>query len=71
MFGVGPLNSLIPNSMMEAPTYGQANATYVYNRLIVIFQLTRRPAVSTYKGCVASDGDLLDDISVNMQTGTL
>lgn len=74
-FGVGPLNTLIPNSMMEAPTYGQANATYVYNRLIVLFQLSTNTTTGTvsvtYKGCVASDGDMLDDVTVNMQTGTL
>lgn len=75
VFGVGPLNSLIPNSMMEAPTYGQANATYVYNRMLVLFQLSTNASTGnvsvTYKGCVASDGDLLDDVTVNMQTGTL
>lgn len=73
-FGVGPLNSLIPNSMMEAPTYGQANATYVYNRMLVLFQLSTSSSGTvsvTYKGCVAADGDLLDDVTVNMQTGTL
>ncbi len=75
VFGVGPLNSLIPNSMMEAPTYGNANATYVYNRLLVVFQLSTSASSGTtsvtYKGSLAADGDLLDDLTVNMQTGNL
>lgn len=69
VFGLGPQSALIPNSMMEAPTYSSANATYIYNRLLVVFELTSSKV--TFKTVLGADGDLPDDLSVNMQTGTL
>jgi hypothetical protein len=74
VFGVGPQNSLIPNSMLEAPTYGNANATYIYNRLLAVFEVATSSSGSvkvTFKGILGTDGDLLDDMSVNMQNATL
>lgn len=67
--GLGPQNALIPNSILEAPTYGNANATYIYNRLLVVFELTASKV--TFKAVLASDGDMLDDLNINMQTSTL
>ena len=69
VFGLGPQSALIPNSMMEAPTYSSANASYIYNRLLVVFELTASKV--TFKTVLGADGDLPDDLSVNMQTGTL
>lgn len=66
VFGLGPQSSLIPGSMMEAPTYAGAHATYVYNRLLVVFELTATKV--TFKTVLGADGDLLDDLTVNMQT---
>ena len=66
VFGCGPQNGLIPNSMVEAPTYSNANAQYVYNRLLVVYELTASKV--TLKAVLGADGDLMDDMSVNMQT---
>lgn len=66
VFGCGPQNGLVPNSMIEAPTYANANAAYVYNRLLVVFEVTASKI--TFKAVLGSDGDLMDDMSVNMQT---
>jgi prepilin-type N-terminal cleavage/methylation domain-containing protein len=70
VFGLGPQNALLTgNSMMEAPTYGHVNAQYIYNRLLVVFELTASKV--TFKAVLGADGDLLDDMSVKMQTANL
>jgi prepilin-type N-terminal cleavage/methylation domain-containing protein len=69
VFGLGPQNALIPNSMAEAPTYGNVNATYVYNRLLAVFEVTATAV--TFKTMLGCDGDLLDDLTINMQNSKL
>ena len=69
VFGLGPQSAMIPNSMLEAPTYAGANAQYLYNRLLVVFELTASKL--TFKTVLGADGDLLDDLTVNLQTSTL
>ena len=67
--GLGPMNALIPNSMMEAPTYGGANANFIYNRLLAVFELTSTKI--TFKAMLGADGDLLDDLTIHMQGSAL
>jgi type IV pilus assembly protein PilA len=67
VFGLGPQNALIPNSMLEAPTYGNAEAQYIYNRLLVVFEVTASKA--TFKAILGADGDTLDDMSERLQNG--
>ncbi|HEX4131798.1 MAG TPA: type II secretion system protein [Pirellulales bacterium] len=73
VFGLGPQNSLVPNSMMEAPTYGNDDALYVYNRLLAVFELTGfagGSAKCTFRTMLGGDGDLISDMSQALQTST-
>ncbi len=72
VFGLGPQNSLVGNSMIEPPTYGEVNAQYIYNRLLVVFELTGFSSSTasssvTFKAVLGADGDLLDDMAASMQ----
>lgn len=69
VFGIGPQSALVPNSMLEAPTYGNVNAQFIYNRLLAVFELTASKV--TFKGVLGCDGDLLDDMSVHMNNAAL
>lgn len=69
VFGLGPQSAMVPNLMMEAPTYSNVNASFIYNRLLVVFELTSSKV--TFKTVLGADGDLPDDLNVYMQTGTL
>ncbi|MBL9083179.1 MAG: prepilin-type N-terminal cleavage/methylation domain-containing protein [Planctomycetales bacterium] len=59
--GLGPQNELIGKLAMEAPSYANVDATLVYNRNIVLFEVGGSKGV--FKGVVAADGDLLDDLT--------
>jgi hypothetical protein len=68
VFGLGSQNALIPNSMLEAPTYGNAEASYIYNRLLVVFEVTATKA--TFRAILGADGDLVDDMSQRLQSSS-
>jgi prepilin-type N-terminal cleavage/methylation domain-containing protein len=59
--GFGPLNKLVGSLMLEAPSYANVDSTLIYNRLLVLFEVGGSRA--TFRGVVASDGDLLDDLT--------
>jgi type IV pilus assembly protein PilA len=70
VFGLGPQSKMIPNSMMEAPTYGNVNAQYIYNRLLAVFEINEKNRI-TLKAVLGADGDLLDDMSVHLHNSAL
>lgn len=59
--GLGPMNEMIGKLTMEAPAYANVDSSLVYNRNIVLFEVGSTKAV--FKGVVAADGDLLDDLT--------
>jgi len=59
--GFGPLNKLIGSMMLEAPAYANVDSSLIYNRNIVLFEVGGSKAL--FKGVVAADGDLLDDLT--------
>jgi prepilin-type N-terminal cleavage/methylation domain-containing protein len=59
--GFGPLNSLIGTMALEAPAYANVDSSLIYNRNIVLFEVGGSKAL--FKGVVAADGDLLDDLT--------
>jgi prepilin-type N-terminal cleavage/methylation domain-containing protein len=67
-FGFGPHNKLVGTLMMEAPSYPNVDATLVYNRNLVVFEVSSTSATSraVFKGVFGADGDLLDDLITNM-----
>jgi len=63
--GLGPQNEMIGKLMMEAPQYANIDASIVYGRNLVLFEIggTAKPI---FKGVIAADGDLLDDLTTYM-----
>ena len=63
--GLGPLNNLVGGMMLEAPQYPNVDTSLVYSRNLALFEIggTVRPV---FKGVVAADGDLLDDLTTYM-----
>jgi prepilin-type N-terminal cleavage/methylation domain-containing protein len=63
--GFGPLNNLVGTMMLEAPQYANVDTLLIYSRNLVLFEIdgTSRPL---FKGVVAADGDLLDDLTTYM-----
>lgn len=63
--GLGPNNEMVGKLMMEAPQYANVDASTVYGRNLVLFEIggTDKPI---FKGVIAADGDLLDDLTTYM-----
>jgi hypothetical protein len=59
--GFGPMNKLIGTLMLEAPAYANIDQTLVYNRNLALFEVGGSKAL--FKGVVAADGDLQDDLT--------
>jgi prepilin-type N-terminal cleavage/methylation domain-containing protein len=59
--GFGPLNDMVGKLTMEAPAYANVDSSLIYNRNIVLFEVGGSKAL--FKGVVAADGDLLDDLT--------
>ena len=59
--GFGPMNKLIGTLMLEAPSYSNIDQSLVYNRNLALFEVGGSKAL--FKGVVAADGDLQDDLS--------
>lgn len=59
--GLGPMNDIVGKLTQEAPSYANVDSSLVYNRNIVLFEVGGSKAV--FKGVVATDGDLLDDLT--------
>ncbi len=64
VLGLGPLNDIVGKLTQEAPSYANVDSSLVYNRNLVLFEVGGSKAV--FKGVVASDGDLLDDLTTYM-----
>jgi prepilin-type N-terminal cleavage/methylation domain-containing protein len=60
--GIGPLNEMIGKLAMEAPAYANVDSSLVYNRNLVLFEVGDS-ARAIFRGVVAADGDLLDDLT--------
>jgi prepilin-type N-terminal cleavage/methylation domain-containing protein len=63
--GLGPQNEMIGKLMMEAPQYANIDASIVYGRNLVLFEIggSDKPI---FKAVIAADGDLLDDLTTYM-----
>jgi len=59
--GFGPMNKLIGTMMLEAPSYSNIDQSLVYNRNLALFEVGGSKAL--FKGVVAADGDLQDDLT--------
>ena len=59
--GLGPMNDIVGKLTMEAPSYANVDSSLIYNRNIALFEVGGSKAV--FKGVVAADGDLLDDLT--------
>jgi prepilin-type N-terminal cleavage/methylation domain-containing protein len=59
--GFGPLNKLVGTLMLEAPSYANVDSSLIYNRHLALFEVGGSKAI--FKGVVAADGDLLDDLT--------
>lgn len=59
--GLGPMNDIVGKLTMEAPSYSNVDSSLIYNRNIALFEVGGSKAV--FKGVVATDGDLLDDLT--------
>ncbi|MCE9607498.1 MAG: prepilin-type N-terminal cleavage/methylation domain-containing protein [Planctomycetia bacterium] len=80
VFGFGPHNALIGKTMVEVPNYPHVDATLVYNRNLVVFELATTTKNTTsggsttssstakvaFKAVVGADGDILDDLNTSM-----
>ena len=64
VLGLGPMNDIVGKLTQEAPSYANVDSSLVYNRNLVLFEVGGSKAV--FKGVVASDGDLLDDLTTYM-----
>jgi len=62
--GFGPLNQLVGKMMLECPMYPNVDHQLVYARNLVIFEVGNSRAV--FKTVVATDGDLIDDMTTYM-----
>ncbi|MBL9090292.1 MAG: prepilin-type N-terminal cleavage/methylation domain-containing protein [Planctomycetaceae bacterium] len=62
--GLGPMNDIVGKLTQEAPSYANVDSSLVYNRNIALFEVGGSRAV--FKGVVATDGDLLDDLTTYM-----
>jgi prepilin-type N-terminal cleavage/methylation domain-containing protein len=65
VFGFGNNNELIGTSILETPFYGNADPVLVYNRLLVVFEVDANGGNADFKGVLAADGDLLNDMINN------
>jgi prepilin-type N-terminal cleavage/methylation domain-containing protein len=69
-FGLGPHNAMIGKWMLEAPIYGNVDATVTYNRLLVVYELattTSTGAVKvSFRAVLGTDGDLMDDMAASV-----
>lgn len=59
--GFGPQNELVGSLMLEAPSYANVDSSLIYNRHLALFEVGGSKAL--FKGVVAADGDLLDDLT--------
>ena len=66
--GFGAQNGLIGSLMLEAPMYPNVDTSLVYGRNLALFEVSTTSATTRaiFKGVVAADGDLLDDLSTYM-----
>jgi prepilin-type N-terminal cleavage/methylation domain-containing protein len=62
--GLGPFNKMVGTIMLEAPGYGGVDTSLVYNRNIVLFEVGGSKAL--FRGVVAPDGDLMDDVTADI-----
>jgi len=64
VLGLGPMNDIVGKLTQEAPAYANVDSSLVYNRNLALFEVGGSKAV--FKGVVAADGDLLDDLTTYM-----
>lgn len=64
--GLGPMNDMVGKLTMEAPAYANVDSSLVYNRNIALFEVGAGASKAIFRGFVASDGDLLDDLTTYM-----
>lgn len=64
--GLGPMNEMIGKLTMEAPAYANVDSSLIYNRNIALFEVGAGASKAIFRGFVASDGDLLDDLTTYM-----
>jgi len=69
-FGFGPHNAMIGKTMLEVPSYPNVDATLIYGRNLVIFEIPIGTSTSTaravFKAVVGADGDLIDDMAASL-----
>lgn len=64
--GLGPMNEMIGKLTVEAPAYANVDSSLIYNRNIALFEVGAGASKAIFRGFVASDGDLQDDLSTYM-----
>jgi Tfp pilus assembly protein PilE len=64
--GLGPMNDMIGKLTVEAPAYANVDSSLIYNRNIALFEVGTGASKAIFRGFVASDGDLLDDLTTYM-----
>ena len=63
VFGFGPHNAMVGKMVSEAPIYANVDPALVYNRLLVVIELTNTKA--TVRTILGADGDLISDMIAN------